>query len=50
MVTQIFWDGVNQDFDPDDFECLTNTGNTQIIYLPENTAGFAWDMNGGQKN
>ena len=39
-----FWDGVNQDFDPDDFE-LTNTGNTQIIYLPENTAGFAWDMN-----
>ena len=39
-----FWDGVNQDFDPDDYE-LTNTGNTQIIYLPENTAGFAWDMN-----
>ena len=26
---------------------VTNTGNTQIIYLPENTAGFAWDMNGG---
>lgn len=41
-----FWDGVNQDFDPDDYE-LTNTGDTQIIYLPENTAGFAWDMNGG---
>jgi len=41
-----FWDGVNQDFDPDDFE-LTNTGNSQIIYLPDNTAGFAWDMNGG---
>jgi predicted secreted protein len=41
-----FWDGVNQDFDPDDYE-LTNTGNTQIIYLPENTAGFAWDMNSG---
>lgn len=39
-----FWDGVNQDFDPDDYE-LTNTGETQIIYLPENTAGFAWDMN-----
>lgn len=39
-----FWDGVNQDFDPDDYE-LTNTGGTQIIYLPENTAGFAWDMN-----
>ena len=41
-----FWDGVNQDFDPDDFE-LTNTGGSQIIYLPDNTAGFAWDMNGG---
>jgi predicted secreted protein len=41
-----FWDGVNQDFDPDDYE-LTNTGNSQIIYLPENTAGFAWDMNSG---
>ena len=41
-----FWDGVNQDFDPDDYE-LTNTGGTQIIYLPENTAGFAWDMNSG---
>ena len=41
-----FWDGVNQDFDPDDYE-LTNTGNTQIIYLPDNTAGFAWDMNSG---
>jgi predicted secreted protein len=41
-----FWSGVNQDFDPDDFE-LTNTGNSQIIYLPDNTAGFAWDMNGG---
>ena len=41
-----FWDGVNQDFDPDDYE-LTNTGGTQIIYLPDNTAGFAWDMNSG---
>lgn len=39
-----FWDGVNQDFDPDDFE-LTNTGGSQVIYLPDNTAGFAWDMN-----
>lgn len=38
-----FWDGVNQDFDPDDYE-LTNTGGTQILYLPENTAGFAYDM------
>ena len=34
------------DIDPDDYE-LTNTGGTQIIYLPENTAGFAWDMNSG---
>jgi hypothetical protein len=41
-----FWDGVNQDFDPDDYE-LTNTGDSQIIYLPDNTAGFAWDMNSG---
>ena len=41
-----FWSGVNQDIDPDDFE-LTNTGNTQVIYLPDNTAGFAWDMNSG---
>ena len=44
-----FWGGVNQDIDPDDFE-LTNTGNSQIIYLPDNTAGFAWDMNSGTKN
>jgi len=41
-----FWSGVNQDFDPDDFE-LTNTGGSQIIYLPDNKAGFAWDMNSG---
>tara|TARA_R100000734_G_scaffold13310_1_gene9845 strand:- start:2115 stop:3044 length:930 start_codon:yes stop_codon:yes gene_type:complete len=41
-----FWDGVNQDFDPDDFE-LTNSGGTQILYLPDNTASFAWDMNSG---
>jgi len=39
-----FWSGVNQDFDPDDYE-LTNTGESRIIYLPDNTAGFAWDMN-----
>tara|TARA_R100000315_G_C5233876_1_gene144946 strand:- start:2595 stop:3539 length:945 start_codon:yes stop_codon:yes gene_type:complete len=44
-----FWGGVNQDIDPDDFE-LTNTGNSQIIYLPDNTAGFAWDMNSGTKD
>ena len=41
-----FWSGVNQDFDPDDYE-LTNTGESRIIYLPDNTASFAWDMNGG---
>ena len=41
-----FWGGVNQDIDPDDFE-LTNTGGSQVIYLPDNTAGFAWDMNSG---
>ena len=34
------------DIDPDDEE-LTNTGDSRIIYLPENTAGFAWDMNSG---
>lgn len=41
-----FWGGVNQDLDGDDEE-LTNTGNTRIIYLPDNTASFAWDMNSG---
>jgi len=41
-----FWSGVNQDFDPDDYE-LTNTGESRIIYLPDNTASFAWDMNSG---
>jgi hypothetical protein len=44
-----FWSGVNQDIDPDDFE-LTNTGGSIQLYLPENTAGFAWDMNSGTKN
>ena len=41
-----FTEGVNQDFDPDDYE-LTNTGESRIIYLPENTAGFAYDMRSG---
>ena len=44
-----FWSGVNQDLDGDDEE-LTNTGNTRIIYLPDNTASFAWDMNSGTKD
>ena len=44
-----FWGGVNQDIDPDDFE-LTNTGGSIQLYLPENTAGFAWDMNSGSKD
>jgi hypothetical protein len=37
------------EIDPDDYE-LTNTGDTRIIYLPENTASFAWDMNSGTKD
>lgn len=44
-----FWSGVNQDIDPDDFE-LTNTGGSIQLYLPDNTAGFAWDMNSGTKD
>ncbi len=44
-----FWDGVNQDIDPDDFE-LTNTGGSIQLYLPDNTAGFAWDMNLGNQD
>jgi len=44
-----FWDGVNQEIDPDDFE-LTNTGDSIQLYLPDNTAGFAWDMNSGTKD
>ena len=44
-----FWGGVNQDIDPDDFE-LPNTGGIIQLYLPENTAGFAWDMNSGTKD
>ena len=42
----LFSSGVNQDIDPNDYE-LTNTGDSQIIYLPDNTAGTAWDMNSG---
>ncbi len=37
------------EIDPDDYE-LTNTGDSRIIYLPENTASFAWDMNSGTKD
>jgi len=44
-----FRSGVNQELDGDDEE-LTNTGNTRIIYLPDNTASFAWDMNSGTKS
>jgi len=42
----LFTGGVNQDIDPDDYE-LTNTGGSQVIYLPDNTASFAYDMNSG---
>ena len=42
----LFTAGVNQDIDPDDYE-LTNTGNSQIIYLPDSTASYAYDMNSG---
>lgn len=41
-----FWAGVNQDIDADDYE-LTNTGDSQIIYLPDSVASFAYDMNSG---
>ena len=41
-----FGAGVNQDIDPDDYE-LTNTGGSEIIYLPDSTAGYAYDMNSG---
>jgi len=44
-----FRSGVNQEIDGDDEE-LTNTGNSRIIYLPDNTASFAWDMNSGTKD
>jgi len=41
-----FTGGSNQIIDPNDYE-LTNTGGSQIIYLPDNTASFAYDMNSG---
>ncbi|QDP47398.1 MAG: hypothetical protein GOVbin2950_30 [Prokaryotic dsDNA virus sp.] len=42
-----FTQGVNgNDIDASDFE-FTNTGDTRVIYLPDNTASFAWDMNSG---
>ncbi len=42
----LFSSGVNQTIDANDYE-LSNTGGSQIIYLPDNTAGTAWDMNSG---
>ena len=42
----MFWDGVNQDIDPDD-AALTNTGGSGKIYLPDNTAGFVYAMSSG---
>ncbi len=42
----LFSSGVNQDIDANDYE-LTNTGGSQIIYLPDTTASTAWDMNLG---
>tara|TARA_Y100001938_G_C8053840_1_gene413359 strand:- start:96 stop:1058 length:963 start_codon:yes stop_codon:yes gene_type:complete len=37
------------DIDSDDEE-LTNTGETRVLYLPDNTASFAWDMKSGSPN
>jgi len=45
----LFSAGVNQTIDPNDYE-LTNTGGSQIIYLPDNTAGTAWDMDSGSED
>ena len=42
----LFSSGVNQTIDANDYE-LTNTGGSQIIYLPDTTASTAWDMNSG---
>jgi len=41
-----FKDGVNEDIDPNDYE-LTNTGGGQVLYLPDNVASVAYDMNSG---
>ena len=42
----LFTDGANTDINNTNAE-LTNTGGSQIIYLPDNTAGYAYDMNSG---
>jgi len=42
----LFSSGANQDIDPNNYE-LTNTGGSQIIYLPDNTATTVWDMDSG---
>ena len=41
-----FKDGVNQEIDANDYE-LTNTGDSRILYLPDNTLSTVWDMNSG---
>ena len=42
----MFWDSANSDIDPDD-AALTNTGGTNKIYLPDNTASFVYAMASG---
>tara|TARA_R100000995_G_C3484140_1_gene126060 strand:+ start:1820 stop:2752 length:933 start_codon:yes stop_codon:yes gene_type:complete len=42
----LFTESTNPDIDATDFE-LTNTADTRVLYLPDNTASFAWDMNSG---
>ena len=42
----MFWDSANADIDPDD-AALTNTGGTNKIYLPDNTASFVYAMASG---
>ena len=42
----LFTDGANTAINNTNAE-LTNTGGSQIIYLPDNTAGYAYDMNSG---
>ncbi|MAO22743.1 MAG: hypothetical protein CMJ25_18490 [Phycisphaerae bacterium] len=44
-----FKDGVNEDIDPNDYE-LINTGDSRIIYLPDNIRSTAWDMKAGGAN
>jgi len=44
-----FKNGVNEDIDPNDYE-LINTGDSRIIYLPDNTRSTAFDMKAGVVN